>query len=283
MCYVETGELRVVIELTTDNGEMIAIGKLEEEISAFLPQLPPSGLKFVREVKTDCFCSSVCYYKGYTYVGQAGGAIDRINKQGKVDKAFIKLDSIAIAIAAYNDQLFSLMFGYVKSRVHIHSLQSRQRLRSWAHPNFGGFGQRIVVMRGYNQLAVGDWCSKQIIIYSLTGDVIRKVPCPPSLTMIALVCMSSCGEDSVVISDRLAGKVVRMSLKDGSLLWSSDGVTYPGGIVHHPAGYVLVVSNYVDNTTIYVLDEKDGWYCNNSCIIKVFFLLGSSMSWAPGT
>ena len=262
---------------------MITIGKLDEPISAPLPRQPPSGLKFIREVNTDNGCSTVCHYKGYTYVGHEGGAIDRINKQGQVDKAFIKLDNDVDAIAVYNDQLFSLIYGVGKSRVHINSLQSSECLRSWEHPNFSYYGQRIVVIRGGNQLAVGDWPSKQIIIYSLTGDVIRKVPCLHSLTMTKSVCMSRCGDDSVVISNSSSGKVVRMSLKDGSLLWSSDRVTNPGGIVHHPAGYVLVVSNEVDNTTISVLDEKDGWYCNIAVVSRsVFFLLGS-MSWASGT
>ena len=71
--------------------------------------------------------------------------------------------------------------------------------------------------------------------------------------------MSSCGDDSVVISDwGTASIVVRMSLKDGSLLWSSDGVTNPGGIVHHPAGYVLVVSSSTEKTEISILDEENG-------------------------
>ena len=78
------------------------------------------------------------------------------------------------------------------------------------------------------------------------------------LTMTTVVCMSSCGDFSVVMSDYGARKVVRMSMKDGSLLWNSDRVTEPGGIVHHPAGYVLVVSSHTKQTTISVLDEKDG-------------------------
>ena len=262
MYFVETGALRVALELTTDNGEIMTIGKLEYPIPALLLREPPSVLKFVREVKTDNKCLTVCRYKDYTYVGQVDGAIDRINKQGQADKEFIELDNDVNAIAVYNDQLFSLMYGGDKSRVHIHSLQSRQSSRSWVHPNSSFYGQRMVVIRGENQLAVGDWPSKQITIYSLTGEVIRKVPCPSSLKMTGFVCMSSCGDDSVVISDRLAKKVVRMSLKDGSLIWSSDRVTNPGGIVHHPAGYVLVVSHQVEQITISVLDEKDGWYCN---------------------
>ena len=154
-------------------------------------------------------------------------------------------------------------------KIHVHYLKSTTHITSWTHPTFLNTSQRMCLM-GENLLAVGDWPSKQIIIYTLTGEVIRRVPCPSSLTMTSSVCMSRCGEDSVVISDWGSGKVVRMSLKDGSLLWSSDRVTNPGGIVHHPAGYVLVVSNYVDNTTIYVLNEKDGWYCNIAVVSRSF-------------
>ena len=110
----------------------------------------------------------------------------------------------------------------------------------------------------HSKLAVGDSASKQIIIYNLTGDVIKKVPCPTSLTMTDMVCMSSCGDDSVAISDHKAGMVVRMSVKDGSLLWSFDRVTNTSGIAHHPAGYVLVASGWTEMTKISVLDEKNG-------------------------
>ena len=187
-----------------------------------------------------------------------GGAIDRIDQHGRVNKAFIKLGSAVESIATHNDRLYTIMFcGSNPFKIHVHYLKSTTHITSWTHPTFLNTSQRMCLM-GENLLAVGDWPSKQIIIYTLTGEVIRRVPCPSSLTMTSSVCMSRCGEDSVVISDWGSGKVVRMSLKDGSLLWSSDRVTNPGGIVHHPAGYVLVVSNYVDNTTISVLDENDG-------------------------
>ena len=72
------------------------------------------------------------------------------------------------------------------------------------------------------------------------------------------MCMSSCGDDSVVISDKIAGKVVRISLKDGSLILSCDNVTDPRGIVHHPAGYILVSCDYSDRVFNSVLDATDG-------------------------
>ena len=70
--------------------------------------------------------------------------------------------------------------------------------------------------------------------------------------------MSSCVDDSVVISDYAAGKLVRISLDDGRLIWSSYSVTEPYGVVHHPAGYILVSSDRRDHIVISGLDEADG-------------------------
>ena len=251
-------QVKIDLHITTVSGDEIQLGDHNYKTTSTLTWWPPIGLRLIREVKTDNQCYTVCHYKGYIYVGQVGGAIDRIDQHGRVTKAFIKLDNNVNASAAHNDRLYTLVYqGKNPSKVFVHNLSNGKLIKSWNHPYFYYQGQRITLI-GNNQLAVGDWPSKQIIIYSLTDDVIRKVPCPPSLTSTNVVCMSSCGDDSVVISDYKAGKVVRMSLKDGSLLWSSDRVTNPGGIVHHPAGYVLVVSNQVDNTAISILDEKDG-------------------------
>ena len=62
----------------------------------------------------------------------------------------------------------------------------------------------------------------------------------------------------MVISDWSAGKVVRISLEDGSLIWTSDSITEPYGVVRHPAGYILVSSDRRDHVLISVLDEVDG-------------------------
>ena len=252
------------LHITTVSGDEIQLGEHNYKTTSTQTQKwLPTGLRLIREVKTGNSCYTVCHYKGYTYVGQYGGAIDRIDQHGRVTKAFIKLDISVDALAAHNDRLYTLVYQRDgPSKVSVHNLNNGKLIKSWNHPYFYYLGQRITLI-GDNQLAVGDWPSKRIIIYSLSGDDIRKVPCPPSLTMTGTVCMSSCGDDSVIISDCSAGKVVRMSLKDRSLLWSSDRVANPGGIVHHPAGYVLVVSHQTEQTTISVLDENNGKFTVN--------------------
>ena len=51
---------------------------------------------------------------------------------------------------------------------------------------------------------------------------------------------------------------MRISLKDGSVIWRSDSITEPYGVEHHPAGYILVSSGYNDQVVIGVLDEISG-------------------------
>ena len=259
-CIITESDVTVVVKLTVPNGEVLEISKsaniqLKERLN---PSSPPKCLKYITEIKTGSKSTAVCHYKGYTYLGQTSGAIDRIDSHGHITRAYVKLANIIIAFAIHNDRMYVLLYAHKKSsNIRVYELNDSTELTSWQHPHVPYFGQRMFVTDD-TKLAVGDWASKQIIIYSLTGDVIRKVPCPPMLTMTKGVCMSSCGDDSVVISDHKAGIVVRISLKDGSLLWSSYRVSNPVGIVHHPAGYVLVASGWTEKTKISVLDEKNG-------------------------
>mgnify|MGYP001800148606 CR=1 FL=1 len=224
------------------------------------PKFPPIGLKLIRELETDNFHYAVCHYDGYTYVGQSGGAIDRIDQNGRVDKAFIKQGNHHfVSIAAQKDMLYNLMFvSKLKPlKINIHNINDGKPVATWDHPYYQYVGQRIILL-GNDQLCIGDYTSKQIIIYSLIGEVFRKVPCSPPLTMTADVSVTSCAANSVVISDMRSDNIVRMSLEDGRLLWSFDGIEHPSGIFYHQAGYVFVVNSYNNHTIISVLNETDG-------------------------
>ena len=71
---------------------------------------PPTGLQLEREIKVGQLCTTVCHYKGYTYVGLDNGAVDRIDEKGTVNLAFIQLPSSLASIRAQNDQLFIQMY-----------------------------------------------------------------------------------------------------------------------------------------------------------------------------
>ena len=210
----------------------------------------------------------MCHYKGVTYIGHLidvrtaysgySSCVDRID-QDQVVKEVVRVGNFIHSSLAHGNRLYSLTYKNLpkSSTLSVYGLHDGRFLTSWRHPKSMHAGQRMSVING-DHLAVGDWNGKQIIIYSLTGDVIRRVPLPHCLTMMSFGCMSSCGDDSVVISDYDENLVAMISLKDGSLIWSSDSVTAPRGIVHHPAGCILVSSGKRESVVISVLDDIDG-------------------------
>ena len=262
MCVVEL-YVEVETELTTENGDSIKLYRTAAQLTQPVTPAkhPPTGLKLIREVEIDYNCYTVCHHKRYTYACKCiyGSTVYRLDHQGKVEKVYTGTSNVADleSLAAHEDRLFFLESAKKSTKLFVLGLNDGKLLTSWTVSHYEYCGRQMSTIND-DQLAVGDWRREQIIIYSLTGDVIRRVPLPHCLTMEDSVCMSSCGDDSVVISAENAGKVVRISLKDGSVIWRSDSITEPYGVVHHPAGYILVSSGYNDQVVIDVLDEING-------------------------
>ena len=210
--------------------------------------LPQVQLQLVRTVKLENECNAVCHYKGSIYCGLNMGRIDRIDSHGNHHKDFIKLTKTVISLAACNGRLYSLMYcDDVVSKLYVHELVAGSRsgslLTCWDHPSVGGYwGNRIALTAAESQLAVGDWRGNQIVIYSLCGDVIRKVRLPLSLTLRHDVAMTACGADSVLISDRRAGKISQISLIDGRETPCLLNIDNPGGMttLDYPEGRITL-------------------------------------------
>lgn len=239
---------------TQESEHAPAVASSETQIQSKMP----SGVKLIKELGFNNACTTVCHYKGFTYVGQVGGAIDRIDQQGNVHKAYIQVTGDVVSLAAHADKLYCLCHVDRRSpKINVHDITDGSFLTSWDHPRFLFYGQRITVVND-NQLAVGDYPGRQIIIYSFTGDIIRSVPCPESLDMTKSMCMSSCGDDCVVISEKATGIIVKMSLIDGTVLWSTESVTRPGGMTSHLTEYILVAGGSIDETKLFLLRERNG-------------------------
>ena len=110
-------------------------------------KFPPTGLKLIQELKFDRPCHIVCRYNGYTYVGQSGGEIDRIDQNGQVEKAFIKLDNAVVSQVVRNDTMYILMF-ISKSKplmLNIRNVNNGKLVASWDHP-YRYVGQRMLLL-----------------------------------------------------------------------------------------------------------------------------------------
>lgn len=216
----------------------------------------PISLKVIREVKTAYSCNTVCQYKGFTYAGLGGGAIDRIDSQGKITKAFIKVPMHVFGIRAHKDRFYILMHDdrYL-STIYVYALNGT-RVNSWNHAEISSsYGNRMIMNN--EDLVVGDWLGKQIIIYTLTGTIKCKVPLGDYITPQNDVAMAAVDKDSVAISDKKTSTVTLISLVDGTVIWKSTAVKFPLGIVLHDNSHLLI-SSEVDQSKFHVLDISNG-------------------------
>ena len=258
-CYFADSDIIVKAELLTSGGKTLTISNQPVPPTSPIPPELPTTLKLIREVKTDCGCNTVCYHKGYTYIGQSLGAIDRVDKQGKLDKAFIKHSNHVVSVTAHEDVLFCLMYcgEGTPSKISVYDI-SGKFLWKWNHPAIRGWwGSRLVIFNK-SKLAVGDWPCRQIIIYSFTSDVVRRLPCPASLTMKDNVAMTSCGDGYAVISDRSAAIVVKISLEDGEVIWSVETDPEPCGMILYNKQHLLVAHCSSTKAEISILDTQSG-------------------------
>ena len=192
--------------------------------------------------------------------------LDRVDQQGNIDKAFIKLKHSVVSVTAHEDALFCLMYcDSSPSEISVYDI-SGKFLRKWNHPGYSGWwGSRMIVINN-SQLVVGDWPGKQLIIYSFTGDVVRRVPCPASLTMHKNVAMTSCGDDYAVISDRNSATVRKISLKDGVVIWTVETDPKPCGMILYNKHHLLVAHCSLTKTEISILDTQTG-ECGSLAVI----------------
>ena len=122
----------------------------------------------------------MCDNNGFTYVGQLSGAIDRIDQQGQVNKAFMKLPHLIVSLAKQNERIYILMHVDTQSSlICVHELYNNNKeIISWQHPCDPYYGKSMFVNND-NKLAVGDRTSSQIIIYSLMEMSSEKFPVLP--------------------------------------------------------------------------------------------------------
>ena len=142
---------------------------------------PPTGLQLEREIKVGYYCITVCHYKGFTYVGLAGGAVDRIDDQGNVTSEFIELPNTVMSIRAFNDQLFILTFDE-PYKMFVFDLNGSQ-IHTWNHHDETDdcYGNKISII--HNHLAVVDASNKRITLYTPAGEVIRHIQCAKTYSM----------------------------------------------------------------------------------------------------
>ena len=213
----------------------------------------PTSIEFVTEQRSLSRVKSVCHYKQYTYVGRYG-YVGRISDGSHVQKSFIDVGTqYCESITVHDDRLF-LLIGYQDQcyKIHIYDL-SGKLIGSWTTSiEYRTFNKHCIVD---NKLIIPDPSNKQLVVFSLTGDIIKHIPC--DLCTGSQVAMTVGGDSSVIVSVDNISSVIRINIDSGEVMWVSNHVRKPQGVVCYKNRYVLV-TNYGSETRIWILDINTG-------------------------
>jgi len=214
---------------------------------------PPNSLKLLQSVDVSNDCYSVCSYEGNTYVGLYGGGVDRVDENYNVTQSFVTVSGSVFGLTVYKDQLYSLVRkGSNNWKVEVYDFSGNQ-VTSWSHGDNVAWTNKLVIVD--DQVVVPDRPNKRLTIYSLTGKVIKHLPC--SLLSDSWVAICAADRHCVVVSDHNSSQVFKLDLTTEKVIWTCEDVTKPEGVTCYRSKYILV-TNYSSKTTIWILDVRTG-------------------------
>jgi len=213
----------------------------------------PNSLKLLQSVDVSRNCWSVCRYEGNTYVGRPR-RLDRVDENYNVTQSFVTVSGHVFGLTAYEDQLYALVWeGSNNWKVEVYDFSGNQ-VTSWSHSDISsGYSNKLVIVD--DQVVVPDRPNKRLTIYSLTGEVIKHVPC--SLLSNSHAAISAADRHCVVVSDYNSSQVFKLDLTTEKVIWTCKDVNIPEGVTCYRSKYILV-TNQSRRTTIWILDVKTG-------------------------
>jgi len=245
MNFFIVGERREVeVEVVTSKGVSI---DLEDELTT--PDTLPTQLSLLHTVPVSGCCTSVCSYQGNTYVGLESGRVDIIDENNQHSRKFVKVGKPVLSVAVYKDRLYTLVYDNPHT-VTVHDLTGKL-ITSWTHTDHGYFNKLAVVS---DQVVIPDRRNKRLTVYSLTGEVIKRIQC--SLLSPTWVSMCAVDDLSVVVSDYRTSKMFKVNIPSGEVEWISEDVPNPEGVTYH--GGRVFVTNCSNTTRVWILDVNTG-------------------------
>ena len=137
---------------------------------------PPSAINTIKTLSLGYTPRAICQYKGVTYVGSIGSIL-QIDSQGN-QTIFTSLQSgeRVDSIRAKNNRIFVIQNYKSGRRLCIYNMLG-QLITSWYHPDRSHFnyGNNLALVGSH--VIVGDVSNNRLTVYSLTGDIIRHIPC----------------------------------------------------------------------------------------------------------
>ena len=213
---------------------------------------PPSSLLLVRIVQIGGYCTNVKSENGHVFCGLDESSVSKIDCLGNLTRRFTELRSRIAGLDVGNGHVYVSVDGYPN---HVSKFDGQGRkLATWNHSDMKGCWSSNLAVIG-DQVAMLDKAGHRIFVYSLTGVLIKSIPCGVVRGRWASICVAD--EDCVIISVHETSTVAKINITTGSMLWLHEGITGAQGVTCYKGQYVLVASEGL-MTNITVLDLHSG-------------------------
>ena len=212
----------------------------------------PIRLQYKEHVPNKNICCAAYSYKGVTYVAYYR-SVDKIIEADFTDEHFLTVGGVQ-SISIHNDIIYMLVGNGSDFRIDVYNIYGAS-LSSWRHEDRRAeeSGSLTVVA---DKLVVADRLNQRLTVYSLNGDVIKNI----SVQEVSLGPVELCTLDnsSVILSCTDESTLLRINIDTEQVMWTSDCIEEPGGVVCYEEDYVLVSPYRSAQTVIYVLDINNG-------------------------
>ena len=233
-----TDEVREIELELTDTA--ISIGSKNQKAALKLPK----SMILLKSLATTSYCRSVSYYKGNTYVGLYNKTIEKVEADYKVTPKFIMHSGYSESVLVHRNRIYILS----PASVSVYNMSGRA-VTSWLHSDEANVNKMAIIG---DSLVIPDRSSQRLVVYSFSGEVKRCISLQLSRGYLAIC---SVDDDSVIISDNKAGKVSRVDVTKGEVVWTS-AVYNPEGVTSYGCDYVLVAAG--DGAGIRILGADTG-------------------------
>ena len=218
------------------------------------PVKPSTKLTLIWKVRMPSRCVNVSTYQDCTYVGLGDGRIMRFGQDSAVTQ-FATVTVVMSGMAIDQGLLYTVSGDENRQVVKVFDLNTGKHVRSWNHTDTIKYYSSKLVVVG-NQVVIADIANKVYCVYTLTGQLIKQIPCQQITG--GWVCMCTSDNDSIILSDYWSNRVYKISITSGKLMWESDCVVYPTGVTCYNNQYVLVHGRDRGSKKIHILEINTG-------------------------
>ncbi|XP_067941634.1 uncharacterized protein [Watersipora subatra] len=205
----------------------------------------PKSMTTLKSVSVPTQPVSICCYKENFYVGLQNGSVVRMISYQP--QTIFTLSGVVQSITVYNERIYTLSGG---STVSVHGM-SGSYITKWTHHCYNEYSNALTIIS--DEIVLPDAKNKNLVVYSLTGSIIRRVACPWLVTSRIAMCPF---DNASAIVSYSGTKTSCVNIMTGKCLWTHEGASSPPGLTCYGRKYVLV--SQLNTNKISILDISSG-------------------------